>query len=165
MAIVIARGAGVVTAQSTAGSPPTATLKSGSLEGARFGTGQSGAMFLGIPYAAPPTGELRWKPPQPPPRRSGTRQATQFGAACPQLPAKWFPDIGWSEDCLYLNVWTPRLSTGARLPVLVYFHGGSNTQGYSQMTPLGPALAPRGLVVVSANYRLGPFGFLALPAL
>ncbi len=64
-----------------------------------------------------------------------------------------------------MNVWTPELSTTARLPVLVYFHGGSNTQGYSQMTPLGPPFSRLGLVVVSANYRLGPFGFLALPAL
>ena len=141
------------------------TLQSGILEGLSFSATRNGAAFLGIPYAAPPVGELRWKPPQPVGTWKRPRMATQFGAACPQRPANWFPDIGWSEDCLYLNVWTPQLSANARLPVLVYFHGGSNTQGYSQMTPLGPALAPSGVLVVSANYRLGPFGFLALPAL
>ncbi|MGC2108488.1 MAG: carboxylesterase family protein [Candidatus Korobacteraceae bacterium] len=146
-------------------SAPTVTLAAGTLEGAHFGTTQGGASFLGVPYAAPPVADLRWKPPQSAKKWSGTRQATHFGAASPQLPAKWFPYIGWNEDCLYLNVWTPQLSAGAKLPVLVYFHGGSNTQGYGQMIPLGPALAPRGLVVVSANYRLGPFGFLAHPAL
>jgi len=141
------------------------TLQSGVLEGLPFGAAQNGAAFLGIPYAAPPVGELRWKPPQPVGRWKRPRMATQFGAACPQHPANWFPYIGWSEDCLYLNVWTPHLSANARLPVLVYFHGGSNTQGYSQMTPLGPSLAPSGVLVVSANYRLGPFGFLALTSL
>ena len=151
--------------ETPAATPPTVKLKSGILEGAHLVPMQNGATFLGIPYAAPPVGELRWKPPQPVSRWNGTRQATQFGAACPQRPASWFPYIGWSEDCLFLNVWTPQLSANAKLPVLIYFHGGSNTQGYSQMTPLGPALAPEGVVVVSANYRLGPFGFLAHPEL
>ena len=144
---------------------PTVTLTAGALAGTHFGSAQSDVAFLGVPYAAPPVGNLRWKPPQPPREWNGTRNATQFGAACPQLPANWFQPVAWSEDCLYLNVWTPHLSTSANLPVLVYFHGGSNTQGYSQMTPLGPALSPLGVVVVSANYRLGPFGFLAHPAL
>jgi para-nitrobenzyl esterase len=89
----------------------------------------------------------------------------QFGAACLQLPAKWFPYIGWNEDCLYLNVWTTQFSASVKLPVIVYFHGGSNTAGYSQMTPLGPTLSRLGVVVVSANYRLGPMGFFAHPAL
>ena len=144
---------------------PTVTLETGTIEGTHFGSAQNDVAFLGVPYAAPPVGNLRWKPPQPVMKWSGTRNATQFGAACPQLPASWFPHLAWSEDCLYLNVWTPQLSPSSKLPVLVYFHGGSNTQGYSQMTPLGPALSPLGVVVVSANYRLGPFGFLAHPAL
>jgi para-nitrobenzyl esterase len=84
---------------------------------------------------------------------------------CPQLPAGWLPTLPWNEDCLYLNVWTMQLSTNAKLPVIVYFHGGSNTAGYSQLTPLGPALSRLGVVVVSANYRLGPLGFFAHPAL
>lgn len=146
-------------------SAPTVTLESGILEGAHFGSEKTQAAFLGVPYAAPPLGELRWKPPQPARKWSQPRPATQFGPACPQLPARWFPAIGWNEDCLYLNVWTPRLSATAKLPVVVYFHGGSNTQGYSQMDPLWSAFVRRGVVFVSANYRLGPFGFLALPAL
>jgi para-nitrobenzyl esterase len=144
---------------------PTVALETGNLEGARFGSGHTDAAFVGIPYAAPPVGELRWKPPQPGKKWNGSRRATQFGAPCPQLPASWFPYIAGNEDCLYLNVWTPQLSGNAKLPVLLYFHGGSNTQGYSQMTPLGPVFSQLGLIVVSANYRLGPFGFLAHPAL
>jgi len=74
-------------------------------------------------------------------------------------------DIGWNEDCLYLNVWATHLSAGPKLPVIVYFHGGSNTTGYSQSDPLGPTLSRLSVVVVSANYRLGPMGFFAHPAL
>ena len=144
---------------------PRVVIESGTLEGAHFGSSQDDAAFLGVPYAAPPIAGLRWKPPQPAKNWPGTRQATQFGAACPQLPAQWFPYIGWNEDCLFLNVWTPQLHAKSALPVIVYFHGGSNTQGYSQMTPLGPPLSRYGVLVVSANYRLGPFGFLAHPAL
>jgi para-nitrobenzyl esterase len=144
---------------------PIVKLESGTIEGTHFSVAKDELAFLGVPYAAPPVGELRWKPPQMVKKWNGTRKATEFGAPCPQLPAKWFPYIAGNEDCLCLNVWVPRLSAKAKLPVLVYFHGGSNTQGYSQMTPLGPALSRRGLVVVSANYRLGPFGFLAHPAL
>lgn len=153
---------GVMCAESS--SPPTVKLKSGAVVGLRFGSDQHGAEFRGIPFAAPPVGELRWKPPQAVSSWNGTRQATEFGAACSQLPASWFPNIPSSEDCLFLNVWTPQLAANAKLPVLVYFHGGANTMGYSQMTPVG-VLANLGVVVVSANYRLGPFGFLALPAL
>lgn len=143
---------------------PSVTLKAGILEGRHFGRAH-GVAFLGVPYAAPPVGELRWKPPQPVGPWTGTRQATEFGPPCPQLAATWFPYIGWNEDCLYLNVWTAQFSAGARLPVIVYFHGGSNTSGYSQMTALGPTLSSLGILVVSANYRLGPMGFFALPAL
>jgi para-nitrobenzyl esterase len=119
---------------------PTVTLETGTIEGTHFGSAQNDVAFLGVPYAAPPVGNLRWKPPQPVMKWSGTRNATQFGAACPQLPARasWFPHLAWSEDCLYLNVWTPQLSPTSKLPVLMYFHGGSNTQGYSQMTRLAP---------------------------
>ena len=163
MGVLVATAVGTAFAQ--ADKLPTVHVQSGMLAGERFAAAPAGAEFLGIPYAAPPVGELRWKPPAPVEKWSGERSATHFGAACPQLPANWFPSVPWSEDCLYLNVWTPRLAAGARLPVLVYFHGGGNTAGYSQMTPLAPALAPPGIVVVSANYRLGPFGFLALPAL
>ena len=144
---------------------PIVRIQSGSLAGINFGSNPNGSAFLGVPFAAPPIGELRWKPPQPAPKWSGTRKANKFGSPCPQLPAPWFSYIEGHEDCLYLNIWTTDLRANANRPVLVYFHGGSNTQGYSQMTPLGPPLSQMGLVVVSANYRLGPFGFLAHPAL
>ena len=148
------------------GSPslPKVTVESGELEGTHFGSDNEVA-FLGVPYAAPPVGELRWKPPQPVSRWTGTRQANQFGPAAPQLPAGWLPQVAWNEDCLYLNIWTAQFSPGAKLPVVVFFHGGGNEVGYSQLTPLGPPLSRLGVVVVSANYRLGPFGFLAHPAL
>jgi para-nitrobenzyl esterase len=145
---------------------PKVVLPTGVLEGAHFGSGRNGGeAFLGIPYAAPPVGDLRWKPPQPPAPWTGTREATEFGSSCPQLPAGWLPQMAWNEDCLYLNVWTPRLSASAKLPVMVWIHGGSNTAGRSQQDPLGPAFSSLGVVVVSLNYRLGPFGFLAHPVL
>jgi para-nitrobenzyl esterase len=144
---------------------PTVRLEAGILQGTHFGSQQNEVAFLGVPYAAPPVGDLRWKPPQPLRPWSGRRKATDFGAVCPQLPAGWLPYIGGNEDCLYLNVWTTHFSASAKLPVMVYFHGGSNTAGYSQMTPLGPALSRLGVVVVNANYRLGPLGFFAHPAL
>jgi para-nitrobenzyl esterase len=145
--------------------PPSVRLASGILEGIHFGSAQNEVTFLGVRYAAPPVGELRWRPPQPPEKWSGTRKTTEFGASCPQLPAGWLPTIPWNEDCLYLNIWTSQLSLHANLPVMVFFHGGSNAAGYSQLTPLGPPLSRLGVVFVSANYRLGPLGFLAHPAL
>jgi para-nitrobenzyl esterase len=160
--------AGVNAARSAVASDeptPRVTLGAGVLEGTHFGSDKNDVAFLGVPYAAPPVGELRWKPPQPVQQWDGVRQATQYGPACPQPPAGYLPTISWNENCLYLNVWTTQVSANAKMPVIVYFHGGSNTVGYSQFTPLGPALAPRGVVVVTANYRLGPLGFLALPAL
>jgi para-nitrobenzyl esterase len=144
--------------------PPTVRLQLGKLEGTQFNSPQ-GAAFLGVPYASPPIDELRWKPPKAASSWAGTRKATEFGAVCPQLPARWLPYISGKEDCLYLNIWTPQLADQANLPVIVFFHGGSNTAGYSQLTPLGPALSPLGVVVVTANYRLGPLGFFAHPAL
>jgi para-nitrobenzyl esterase len=144
---------------------PIVQGQSGVLQGIRFGSEPNAAAFLGIPYASPPTGELRWKPPLPAAPWAGTRQAITFGSPCAQLSAPWLRYIQGSEDCLYLNVWTTDLQPNANRPVLVYFHGGSNAVGYSQMTPLGPPLSRLGLVVVSANYRLGPFGFLSHPAL
>jgi para-nitrobenzyl esterase len=145
--------------------PPTVAVEGGMLEGIYFGTVQNEVAFLGVPFAAAPVGNLRWKPPQPVPPWTGTRKATEFGAACPQLPASWLPQVPWNEDCLFLNVWSTQFFATAKLPVILYVHGGSNTAGYSQMTPLGPTLSRLGVVVVSANYRLGPFGFLAHPAL
>jgi para-nitrobenzyl esterase len=145
--------------------PLTVTLPSGRLEGIRFGGSPDGVAFLGVPYAAPPVGELRWKPPRPALQWAGLRKADAFGPVCLQLPQGWLPYLEGKEDCLYLNVWTPQLSSNAKLPVIVFFHGGANTAGYSQFTPLGPPLSQLGVVIVTANYRLGPFGFLAHPAL
>ena len=144
---------------------PKVTVESGVLDGTQFGESPNQAAFLGVPYAAPPVGRLRWKPPLPATKWHGTRSAVKFGPACPQLPASWLPYPNWSEDCLFLNVWSSNIGAKPGLPVLVFFHGGSNRAGYSQLNRLGPALSPLGVVVVSANYRLGPLGFLAHPAL
>ena len=126
-------------------------------------------IFRGIPFAAPPVADLRWRPPQPVRPWRGVRSATRFGAQCLQLPI--FSDMvfrsdGMSEDCLYLNVWTPARSAGRRLPVLVYFYGGGFVGGDgSELRYDGESLAKRGIVVVTTNYRLGVFGFLAHPEL
>ncbi|WP_414902197.1 carboxylesterase/lipase family protein [Sphingomonas flavalba] len=125
--------------------------------------------YKGIPYAAAPTGALRWRPPAPAPAWRGVLQARAFGAACPQPPAQ--PGSVYagrmartSEDCLTLNIWAP--ADAHRLPVMVWIHGGALVSG-SSSEPLydGAALAARGIVVVSINYRLGLLGFLAHPAL
>lgn len=144
---------------------PTVRLDAGVVEGVQLDSSKDELGFLAVPYAAPPIGPLRWKPPQPVSHWNGVRKATDFGSICPQLPARWLATLRWKEDCLYLNVWTSELRPSARLPVLVYFHGGSNTAGYSQFAAPGPVFSPLGVVVVSANYRLGPFGFFAHPAL
>jgi para-nitrobenzyl esterase len=123
-------------------------------------------VFRGIPYAAPPTGPLRWKPPQRPVAWHGERDATKFGKSCPQTDSPLAGKLDTDEDCLTLNVWTPHPDTSAKLPVMVWIHGGSLTQGGSaQPTYDGAHLAGQGVVLVSINYRLGPLGFFAHPAL
>jgi para-nitrobenzyl esterase len=125
--------------------------------------------FLGIPYAAPPVGPLRWKPPQPAPKWSGVRSATSFGPRCMQTHVYTdmvFRDSGPSEDCLTLNVWTPAGKNSAPLPVMVWIYGGGFVTGAtSEPRQDGEHLARKGVIVVSMNYRLGIFGFFALPAL
>jgi para-nitrobenzyl esterase len=131
--------------------------------------------YLGIPYAAPPVGELRWQPPQPLERWQGPRDATQFGNHCPQ-GASPFGTESTTEDCLYLNVFTPngkvgqekngktKLKKAKRLPVMVWLHGGALVVGESD--DYDPArLIEQGVVVVTLNYRLGFLGFFAHPAL
>ncbi|TFI57726.1 carboxylesterase family protein [Sphingomonas parva] len=126
-------------------------------------------IFRGLPYAAPPIGNRRWKPPVPAPRWEGVREATRFGAACYQPPSRpgsiYSEDVGpMSEDCLSLNVWTP--AKAKRAPVMVWIHGGSLVAGASSQAMYdGSALARRGIVVVSINYRLGALGYLAHPEL
>lgn len=122
--------------------------------------------WLGLPYAQPPVGELRWKAPQPPLPWKGIRKADSFGSQAIQK----LPLVGWirgSEDCLYLNIWRPA-DAGDTLPVFVWIHGGGNSSGGADASPayLGQALAARGRVVfVSLNYRLGVFGWLSHPLL
>jgi para-nitrobenzyl esterase len=119
--------------------------------------------YLGIPYAAPPLGPLRWRPPQPPAPWHGIRMATQFAPHCPQ-PAGVFGRASTSEDCLYLNVFAPAGRRGSRLPVMVWIHGGGFVGGESNdYDPSG--LVANGVIVVTINYRLGALGFLADPAL
>lgn len=124
------------------------------------------SVFRGIPYAAPPVGHLRWKPPQLPEHWKGVRDATKFGAICMQGPSMLRdPALPMSEDCLSLNVWTRARSANDGLPVMVWIHGGFRRGSSSQPQYDGEALARRGVVVISMNYRLGIFGFLAHPAL
>jgi para-nitrobenzyl esterase len=160
--------AGTRTTASGSGGAPIVTTGDGAVRGTTAGTV---AEFLGIPYAAPPTGHLRWRPPAPPASWRGVRDATQFAPSCPQ-PAGPFPPPGpFSEDCLYLNVYTPALS-GSDMrsgghdgrPVLVWIHGGGLTQDAGR--DYDPAkLAADGVVAVTINYRLGALGFLAHLAL
>jgi len=125
--------------------------------------------YKGIPYAAPPTESLRWRPPQPVPPWAGIRTAVNFGAACIAAPAPGSApavSASQSEDCLTVNVWTPAPNDGAARPVMVWLHGGGFQFGSSASpTYDGSNLAAHGVVVVSLNYRLGVFGFLAHPAL
>jgi para-nitrobenzyl esterase len=147
---------------------PTLRIDSGALSGIHAAASNLDE-FRGIPYAAPPLGPLRWKPPQPVAAWKGVRRADHFGPRCMQLGL--FSDMvfrsgGVSEDCLYLNVWTPAGSEAKKQPVLVYFYGGGFAGGDgSEFRYDGASLARRGIVTVTVNYRLGVFGFLALPAL
>lgn len=143
-------------------------ISNGTLE-ANNPKGSTVRSFKGIPFAQPPTGDLRWKAPQPVRNWNGTRKADSFGPRCMQLPV--FGDMnfrsnGMSEDCLYLNVWTPAKSGREKLPVLVYFYGGGFVAGDgSEPRYEGTSMATKGIVAVTVNYRLGVFGFFAHPDL
>ena len=126
--------------------------------------------FKGIPFAAPPVGELRWRPPQPAASWKGVRQAAEYGANCMQgrfgpPPAAGAPaPPAPSEDCLFLNVWRPADANARTLPVMVWIHGGGFVGG-SGVLSSGVPFAKQGVVLVTLNYRLGRFGFFAFPAL
>ena len=148
-------------------------VKEGLLAGAP-GRNPAITVFKGVPFAAPPVGPGRWRAPEPAPAWPGVRQARAFSHACVQSIVEarnpWTYEFmahdEVSEDCLYLNVWTGARTATERRPVLVYIHGGANTEGAGSVPVYdGEGLAAKGLVVVTINYRLGIFGFLAHPAL
>ena len=142
----------------------------GMLEGAWSQADPSIGVFRGIPYAQPPVGDLRWRAPQDLTSWTGVRQATTFGAACWQSYSDdafvWSRgEFLRSEDCLHLNIWQPE-KADATAPVMVWFHGGAHTGGFAHVELFdGTELARQGVLVVTVNYRLGPWGFLAHPAL
>jgi para-nitrobenzyl esterase len=153
------------------------------LHGSWEGANSSVATFKGIPFAAPPVGELRWRAPAAHQPRPGPQKATEFARACMQTDymTVWYADVaevfgsgretaarpaGVSEDCLYLNVWSPGLNSDSELPVMIWVHGGSNKGGWSyEPNYLGAKLAAKGVVVVTIAYRLGAFGFFSHPVL
>jgi len=174
---VTAARAGAAARASGSGGGPVVTTDDGAVRGVVV---RGGYTFRGLPYAAPPTGNLRWRPPAPPADWHGVRDATQFAPGCPQqVPNPSLPPGPMSEDCLYLNVNTPglpsdggdhRLRRGSDqdgdggLPVIVWIHGGGLTKDAGRN--YDPAkLAADGVVAVTINYRLGALGFLAHPAL
>jgi len=150
----------------TAQSGPQVKTSLGTVEGKDLGAVHA---FLGIPYAAPPVGDLRWKPPVPAAKWDGVRKATDFGSHCMQgnvFGDMVFRDPGMREDCLYLNVWTPAKTSDAKLPVMVWIYGGGFVAGAtSEQRQDGSILARQNVVVVSMNYRLGVFGFFVHPEL
>lgn len=151
-----------VCAQST----PKATTQYGVLEGVN----ESGiSVFKGVPFAEPPIGENRWKAPQPLKAWTGIRKATKFGDD--PMQGNPYGDMGFSadkksEDCLYLNIWTPAKTMNEGLPVVIYFNGGGLIAGSgSEPRYAGAALSRHGIVAITANYREGIFGFFSHPQL
>ncbi len=157
----------LLSAVSLFGAAPVRTAN-GQVEGTTSADGKI-RIFKGIPFAAPPVGGLRWKEPQPAADWTGIRQADQFGSRCMQAHIYTdmvFRDKGPSEDCLYLNVWTPASAVTEKLPVMVWIYGGGFQAGASsEPRQDGEHLAGKGVVVVSFNYRLGIFGFFSHPQL
>jgi para-nitrobenzyl esterase len=157
----------------------TAKTESGLVQGVPGTQDPAVTAFKGIPYASPPVGQLRWREPQPPSSWQGVRKADQFSPSCLQLFVvkamlnlsttafdEYIPQGEFSEDCLCLNVWTKAKSSAEKLPVLVWIHGGRYTEGSASIPAYdGEMLSSKGLVVVSINYRLGVFGYLAHPEL
>ncbi len=173
LCLLAAMGAGTAASSQTPApsqTPAVVRVESGQLQGLVH---DGVASFKGIPFAAPPVGDLRWRPPQPAAPWTGVRQAAEFGADCmqgrfgPPPPPGAPAQPASSEACLFLNVWRPASATsGAKLPVMVWIHGGG-FMGGSGSFPMtsGVQFAKHGVVLVSLNYRLGRFGFFAFPAL
>ncbi|MCY3846430.1 MAG: carboxylesterase family protein [Acidobacteria bacterium] len=161
-ALAVLAAAGTASAQVMLSPDTPVTVTGGAIRGTASDRSPDIVAFMGIPFAAPPVGDLRWKPPAPVVPWDGVRDASQSGATCVQNGAQ---EVTQSEDCLFLNVWAPRETTAPR-PVLYWIHGGGYTGG-SGTTAIydGTALAADGAVVVTINYRLNVFGFLAHPAL
>jgi para-nitrobenzyl esterase len=149
-------------ASADSGAAPIVTITGGAVRGLAL---PGGYVFRGLPYAAPPTGNLRWRPPRPPAGWQGIRDATRFAPSPPQPPNPALTGPT-SEDCLYLNVYTPTLGSNGEggLPVLVWIYGGRFTLGAGRDYD-GTKLAANGIVVVTINFRQGALGFLAHPAL
>lgn len=150
-----------------ASTAPVVRLEAGTLKGVQS---KSIFSFKGIPFAAAPIGQWRWREPQPVAKWNGVRDASKFGNACIQKPGLSEQNGGFpgnlDEDCLYLNVWTPALQQGGKLPVMVWIHGGGLVFGSGAVPGYGgDSLAKRGAVIVSINYRMGPLGFFSHPAL
>lgn len=164
-AFALAAVMSIVASNPAKAEPASVIIDTGAIEGL---SDQGLDRFLGIPYAAAPVGERRWRAPAPPAPWSGVRAATAFSDDCPQRRPPWDrtqSDHPISEDCLGINVWRPSAAEGP-LPVMVWIHGGGFVMGSSSQTALdGGAIARRGVIVVSFNYRIGRFGFFAHPAL
>jgi len=162
--------AGVMLVPFLAAAADPVRIDSGPIEGVVLNPESGLRVYRGIPFAQPPVGELRWKAPQRVEGWEDVRTCSEFGAACPQpntlsqMMGETLPEL--SEDCLYLNVWTAAKDPGEKLPVMVWIHGGGLTLGWGHQKGYeGSAFAERGVVLVTINYRLGPFGFLAHPEL
>jgi para-nitrobenzyl esterase len=163
----------LISASVIAGNNPLLRANAEQLEGQWTDESKTVAVFKGIPFAEPPVGALRWRAPQPHQARVGNQDASEFAPACMQSShiVDWYADVarmfgaepgstaepnGISEDCLYLNVWTPNLAGREKGPVMIWFHGGSNKGGWSyEPNYIGANLAAKGVVVVTVAYRLG----------
>ncbi len=161
----------IVLSLAAAGRDPVAAVTGGQVRGRLRAAPAGGAVFKGIPFAAPPVGEWRWREPQPVRPWDGVRDALEYGAPCAQAPAGWNDRVAaiGSEDCLTLNIWTPTWPAGSRLPVMFWVHGGGNAGGSAQGNigiepPFdGERLSRHGVIVVTVEYRLGILGFMAHP--
>ena len=164
-------GAGGAGAPSGERLGPVVDTSLGTLEGERVAGDDGVLVFRGVPYAEPPVGDARWRAPVAQAPWEGARSAATFGPACwqrltPESSIYTRGDLDRDEDCLYLNVWTAAAEAAEARPVMVWFHGGGHTGGWGSAQVFdGAALADKGVVLVTINYRLGPFGFLAHPAL